>query len=83
MCFGSCRVTCDNCKPKFVFCPVCGRKNLLVFKECKKCKTPITEEMKQAAIAEWKVKAAEREANGQGRFNATQQVIRPSSPVSQ
>ena len=48
MCFGSCRVTCDNCKP------------LLVFKQCKQCGAPFTEEMKDAARADWAAKAAER-----------------------
>ncbi|MCI2241668.1 hypothetical protein [Adlercreutzia faecimuris] len=60
MCFGSCRVTCDNCKPKFVWCDQCGRKNLLVFKKCKQCGAPLTEEMKDAARADWAARAAER-----------------------
>ena len=64
MCFGSCRVTCDNCKPKFIWCDQCGRKNLLVFKRCKQCGAPFTEEMKDAARADWAAKAAER-ADGQ------------------
>ena len=61
MCFGGCRVTCDNCKPKFIVCPVCGRRNMLVFDACKKCKTPFTEDMKEAARDEWAARAAERE----------------------
>lgn len=60
MCFGSCRVTCDNCKPKFVYCPTCGRKNMLIFKECKKCGERITEEMKEKAIREWEVDSQRR-----------------------
>ncbi len=62
MCFGSCRVTCDNCKPKFVYCPQCGRRNMLVFKACKKCGLPITEEMREDAIARWEQRAKERAA---------------------
>lgn len=60
MCFGSCRVTCDNCKPKFVYCPQCGRKNMLVFKACKGCGLPLTQAMKDAAIAEWEAKSKEK-----------------------
>ncbi len=60
MCFGSCRVTCDNCKPKFVYCPDCGHKNMLVFKACKRCGKPLTEEMKDAAIRDWEERSKAR-----------------------
>ena len=60
MCFGSCRVLCDNCKPKFVYCPNCGHKCMLFHTQCKKCKTPLTEEMKDAARAEWEIRSKER-----------------------
>ena len=60
MCFGSCRITCDNCKPKFVYCPNCGNKCMLFHKVCKRCKTELTEEMKQEARDEWQKKAKER-----------------------
>ena len=56
MCFGSCRVTCDNCKPKFVYCAECGTKNLLFFSTCYQCKAPLTQEMKDAAVADWEQK---------------------------
>ena len=61
MCFGACRVTCDNCKPKFVYCPDCGKKNMLMFDKCRKCGRPLTQEMKDAAIADWEVKRRERD----------------------
>ena len=60
MCFGSCRVTCDNCRPKFVYCPNCGNKCMLFHKVCKKCKTELTSEMKDAARKEWAVRAKNR-----------------------
>lgn len=60
MCFGSCRVTCDNCKPKFVQCPACGHKNMLVFKACKKCGETLSEETKDNAVAQWEEKARAR-----------------------
>ena len=60
MCFGSCRVTCDNCKPKFVYCPECGRKNMLDFKACKQCGPLLTGEMKEHAIEEWEAGARAR-----------------------
>ncbi len=60
MCFGSCRVTCDNCKPKFVVCPDCGHKNLLVFKACKECGSVLTEDMKDEARRVWAEQAEER-----------------------
>ena len=68
MCFGSCRVTCDNCKPKFVYCPVCGHKNMLIHKACKKCKTPLTEEMKQKARKDWERISAERKNDPNAKY---------------
>lgn len=66
MCFGSCRVTCDNCKPKFIWCPECDTKNLLVFKKCKKCGFEFTEEMKDEARATWAAKAALKNSEERG-----------------
>ena len=60
MCFGSCCVTCDNCKPKFVSCPVCGHRNMLVFKTCRKCGKPLPEGAKDAAVKDWEAKARTR-----------------------
>ena len=60
MCFGSCRVTCDNCKPKFVYCPNCGHKCMLFHKKCKKCGAVLTEEAKETAREEWRVRAKAR-----------------------
>ncbi len=67
MCFGSCRVTCDNCKPKFIFCPKCGRRNQLVFNSCRKCGEPFTEDMKDEARRLWAIKAEERHAREKER----------------
>lgn len=52
MCYG-CRVTCDDCKPKFVHCPQCGWRNLLFLEKCVKCETTLTQEAKDEAIAQW------------------------------
>ena len=68
MCFGSCRVTCDNCKPKFVYCPNCGHKCMLIHKVCKKCKTPLTDEMKEAAKADWARISAARKNDPNAKF---------------
>ena len=56
-----CRSTCDNCRPKYVYCPACGKKNFLVLSSCTKCGAELTEEAKQEAIAEWEKKAETRE----------------------
>lgn len=53
MCYG-CRVTCDDCRPKFVNCPHCGWRCLLVFDRCARCGESISEETKADAIDAWK-----------------------------
>jgi hypothetical protein len=53
MCYG-CRVTCDDCRPKFVNCPHCGWRCLLVFDRCARCGESISEEAKADAIDAWK-----------------------------
>ena len=50
-----------NCKPKFVPCPACGHRNKLVFKTCRKCGEPLSEEAKDAAVKDWKTKARTRD----------------------
>lgn len=55
-----CRSTCDNCKPKFVWCPNCGKRNFLVMSKCTKCGEPLTEELKDAAIEKWQEEAKTR-----------------------
>ena len=53
MCYG-CRPTCDDCRPKFVFCAACGSKNFLFSRACKSCGAPLTDEMKSEARELWK-----------------------------
>lgn len=55
-----CKTTCDNCRPKYVFCPKCGHKNFLIFSNCKECGLGLTEEMKNQAVADWQEKAKTR-----------------------
>ena len=55
MCYG-CKITCDDCKPKFVYCPDCGQRNMLVMPKCLNCGRPISEEEKEAARQAWKLK---------------------------
>jgi DNA-directed RNA polymerase subunit RPC12/RpoP len=61
--YGGCSsFTCEKCYPKLVTCPDCGHKTLLQFNTCLRCKAPISEELKKAAIAQWhaaKERAAE------------------------
>ena len=61
-----CRATCDNCKPVYVWCPECGKKNFLTMTKCTKCKAPLTEESKDAAIAKWHEEASKRTIMGCG-----------------
>ena len=56
-----CRTTCDNCRPKYVICPACGKKNFLTVNKCSKCRELLTQEMKDAAVAEWVEKSKTRE----------------------
>lgn len=53
MCYG-CRPTCDDCKPKFVYCASCNGKNYLFMKNCKSCGSIISEELKELARISWK-----------------------------
>ena len=55
-----CRTTCDNCRPKYVFCPNCGKKNFLTVNNCSKCHQELTQEAKDQAIAEWEENAKTR-----------------------
>lgn len=56
-----CRSTCDNCRPKYVACPECGKRNFLVLNNCKSCKAELTAKAKDMAIEEWQRNAATRE----------------------
>ena len=56
-----CRTTCDNCRPKYVVCPSCGKKNFLSMNRCTKCHEELTQEMKDAAVLDWQEKAKDRE----------------------
>ncbi len=55
-----CRPTCDNCRPKYLFCPECGTKNFLTLKACKRCKRAFTEEDRAQAVRDWESKADTR-----------------------
>ena len=58
-----CKATCDNCRPKYVYCDECGTKNFLVLKACKKCGAAITEDARERAVAQWQKDAATREVH--------------------
>jgi hypothetical protein len=52
--YGGCSsFTCEKCFPKLVVCPNCGNKTSLSFNICIRCKAPISEELKKAAIEKW------------------------------
>lgn len=53
MCYG-CSPACDNCRPKVVKCPACKRINYLNRTECAFCGEAITQDMKDAAVEDWK-----------------------------
>lgn len=55
-----CRTTCDNCRPKYVICPECGKKNFLTLSACSRCHAELAQDAKDAAIAEWYEKAKTR-----------------------
>ena len=61
--YGGCKPTCENCKPKFVFCPQCGKKNFLFSDKCTFCDELIPEEAKDAARKKWE--AAKQQAKNQ------------------
>ena len=52
MCF-FCRPTCDNCKPKRVTCPKCGKRAFLVLEACPKCGYAFTDEDRSKAKDDW------------------------------
>lgn len=54
MCYG-CRPTCEDCKPKFVYCRSCGSKNFLFSKKCKVCSACLTEDMKKEDVMKWRL----------------------------
>lgn len=55
MCYaGGCNPECDNCKPKYIFCPTCGAKNFLVRKTCTGCGYAFTEEDREGAREAWR-----------------------------
>ncbi len=49
-----CLPTCDNCRPKLVECPGCGRSTLIDLDTCPLCKSEITEEARQRAWDAWR-----------------------------
>lgn len=55
MCYaGACNPACDNCKPKYIFCPECGSKEFLARKACPQCGYTFTDEDKAAAREKWR-----------------------------
>lgn len=63
MCYG-CRPTCDDCKPKFVYCPACGRRNFLFSRCCSGCGRLLDDEEKAAAREQWRQLKEQREVSG-------------------
>lgn len=59
MCYG-CRMTCDDCKPKFIICSHCGWRGFLIFDMCPKCKAVYTQKEKERAEEEWLKKKTAR-----------------------
>ena len=53
-----CLPTCDNCRPKMVTCPSCGRMTLIDLETCPLCKQPLTAEAKEQAWEAWRAKHA-------------------------
>lgn len=55
-----CRPTCDNCRPKYVYCPVCGAKNFLTLAACKKCRHVFSQEDRDEAVLRWESESKTR-----------------------
>lgn len=53
MCY-TCSPSCDNCFSKFLECPTCGHIEMISREACSQCEHPITQEMRDAAEAEWR-----------------------------
>ena len=55
MCYaGNCHPECDNCKPKYLTCPVCGERTFIARKACLACGREITEDMREEARELWR-----------------------------
>lgn len=66
MCYaGNCHPECDNCKPKYLWCPTCGTRVFLMRKACPTCGCEFTDEMREEARAKWK----EAHPYSSGNFN--------------
>ena len=61
MCYG-CRISCDDCKPKFITCSKCGWRGYLMFDKCTKCGTLFTQKEKEFAVEQWRLKKELRSA---------------------
>lgn len=59
--YGGCKPTCENCKPKFLICPHCGKKTYLYLDTCTFCQAAISEEMKEAARKSWQASKQQAE----------------------
>lgn len=58
-----CRPTCDNCRPKYLYCPECGTRNFLTLHSCKKCKKKFTQSDRDEAVSRWEKESATRTAS--------------------
>lgn len=61
MCY-SCSPICENCQPKFVFCPVCGKRGYLAFDDCWSCGHAFSQEERESAVAAWEERRARKAA---------------------
>lgn len=55
MCYaGNCHPECDNCKPKYVWCPRCAARLPITQKRCHLCDEPINDGHRERAVENWK-----------------------------
>lgn len=55
MCYaGNCHPDCDNCKPKYVYCPHCAARLLIAQKTCHLCGEALSEAVRLEAVERWK-----------------------------
>lgn len=55
MCYaGNCHPECDNCKPKYVWCPQCAARLPIALKSCHLCGRAISDEIKLETVEKWK-----------------------------
>ena len=52
MCY-TCSSLCDNCQPKFLLCPECGRACRLESETCSACGCAFSDELKLDFVEKW------------------------------